>query len=79
MVDIRVLGGGVISPDYSILHRRYRNVGLFRDLAQGPVVVKPGEGCDVLWSYFRSKFFQNDRIGVGRVCNNHDLDGGEVK
>ena len=75
MVDIRVLGGGVVAPDDDILHITDWDMQALRELAEGAVVVQAGQAADILLRDRWSKLLKDQCICVCRVCNHKNLQG----
>lgn len=73
MVDVRVLGGGVVSPDENVVDFLNGSSSALSDLADSSVLVKSSQSREVsLWdggSVVRS----NEGVGVGGVSNNTDF------
>ena len=80
VVEVRVLGGGVITPDVDALDRVDRDVELGGDLGAGAVLVKAGEGGEVLLGDARGVGLGDEAVGIGGIANDQDLDifGGEL-
>ena len=76
VVDIRVLGGRVVAPDDAVLDVGDGHAGALGDLAERAVVVQAGEAGDVLLGDLGSVVGQDERVGVGGVGHDDNLDVG---
>lgn len=73
VVDVRVLGLGVIAPDDDVVNLVDVNVKALGNLALSPVVIKAGQAAEVLLGQVGSRKSSNQAVGVGRVAHDQDL------
>lgn len=67
------LRGGVVAPYDGVLDVADVHVQLLGDLAEGAVVVEPGEAGDVLGRDCRGELLQDERVGVRGIGHDQDL------
>lgn len=72
--DVRVLGGRVVAPDGQALDVGDVGAGLLRELRDRAVVVQAGHRGEALGRYVRGGGLRDERVGVGRVAHDQDLD-----
>jgi len=69
VVEVGVLGGGVVAPDRHPLHLGERHAELGGELGDGAVVVEPGHGREPLAGHVGRGGLGDERVGVGRVAD----------
>lgn len=72
--DVGVLGGGVVAPDRQLAELGDRGARLLRELRERTVVVQAGHGGEALCRYVRRGGLGDQRVGVGGVADDQDLD-----
>lgn len=72
--DVRVLGGRVVAPDRQLLDVGDGGAGLGGQLRDRAVVVQAGHRGEALGRYVRGGGLRDERVGVGRVADDEDLD-----
>lgn len=73
VVDVGVLGLGVVAPDDHVVDLVDVDVQALGDLALGPVVVQAGETAEVLLGQAGSGQSGDQCVGVGRVADDQNL------
>lgn len=70
---IRVLGGGVVSPDDDVLDGRRREASLGSKESLGSVMVKTSHGSEVVLGDGGRAGLSDEGVGVGGVADNQNL------
>jgi len=73
-VDVRVLGGRVVSPHGEVLDVSYLGTGLLSELRETTVVVESHHSVDVSGVDLRGKVRGDHSVGVGGVSDDENLD-----
>jgi hypothetical protein len=73
VVDVGVLGFGVVAPDDDVVDLVDVDGQALGNLALGPVVVQAREAAEVLLGQAGRRQGSDQRVGVGRVADNQDL------
>lgn len=74
VVDVWVLGQGVVAPNDHVLDILHRDLQLVAQLGESAVLVQSGEGGEVLLWDRRRVVGRNEGVGVGRIAYNEHLD-----
>lgn len=73
VAGVRELRGGVVPPNDCVLDVSDVHAQLLGDLPEGAVVVQPREAGDVLGGDRRRKLLEHERVRVGRVRHDQNL------